>query len=381
MFTLTLFSTKPSFISLAVAAGVGEIIVDWEWIGKVERQTGADTEIAGNVPADLRRVRAATEARVICRINGYGPTTPGEIEEASDAGADEILLPMVRSLEEVQIVFQQVDQRCGVGILIETAEAVSKAKEFSILPLSRIYVGLNDLAIELRQPNIFSSLIDGTVERIRRPFRIPFGFGGLTLPECGHPIPCRLPIGEMARMDCSFSFLRRSFHRDIAGRDILVEVPRIVILRIFSAYGYWESPTRLIPTAIMTAFENGKMDLTAPGYRRDFVFIEDVVDACLLAINAEDPRGEIINIGSGQQATNEEAVEAIQEITGRTIRVRAGSYPARASDTSHWVADIQRARLLLGWEPRHTLHQGLAKTVAWLHLHREMYHRYMQRGF
>lgn len=151
----------------------------------------------------------------------------------------------------------------------------------------------------------------------------------------------------------------------------------IVILRIFSAYGCWESPTRLIPTAIMTPFENGKMDLTAPGYRRDFVFIEDVVDACLLAINAEDPRGEIINIGSGQQAANEEAVEAIREITGRTILVCTGSYPARASDTSHWVADIQRARLLLGWEPRHTLHQGLEKTVAWFQLHREMYRRYM----
>lgn len=202
--------------------------MDWECGGKVERQTGANTEIAGNVPADLRMVRAATEARVICRINSYGPTTPGEIEEAIDAGADEILLPMVRSPEEVQMVFEQVDRRCGVDILIETAEAVSKAEEFSILPLSRIYVGLNDLAIERRQPNIFSSLTDGTVERIRRPFRIPFGFGGLTLPECGHPIPCMLLIGEMARMDCSFSFLGRSFHRDITGRDMVVEVPRIL---------------------------------------------------------------------------------------------------------------------------------------------------------
>jgi nucleoside-diphosphate-sugar epimerase len=151
----------------------------------------------------------------------------------------------------------------------------------------------------------------------------------------------------------------------------------IVMLRIFSVYGYWEPPTRLIPTAIMTAFGNGEMDLTAPGYRRDFVFIEDVVDACLMAINVEDPWGKIINIGSGQQWTNEEAIEAIQEITGRTIRVRVGSYPARGSDTSHWVADIQRARLLLGWEPRHTLHQGLKKTVAWFRLHQEMYHRQM----
>ncbi|MGW8178491.1 MAG: hypothetical protein ACWGQW_06970, partial [bacterium] len=78
-----------------------------------------------------------------------------------------------------------------------------------------------------KSPSIFDAVADGTVERVRAHFEIPFGFGGLTLPDCGAPIPCRLLIAEMARLDSNFSFLRRSFHRDIRGKRMATEVPRI----------------------------------------------------------------------------------------------------------------------------------------------------------
>ena len=227
-FSLTLFSTKPGFIQSAVAAGVDEVIVDWEHVGKAERQRTADTEINQDTLTDLRGVRACTNARVICRINQFSPGTRQEVEHAIAAGADEILLPMVRSVEDVQAVIDQAGARCGIGILIETNEAVQLVERLALLPLSRAYVGLNDLAIERHQLNIFGSLLDGTLDFIRQPFRVPFGFGGLTLPDSGFPIPCRLLIGEMARLNCSFSFLRRSFYRDIQGRDLKVEIPALL---------------------------------------------------------------------------------------------------------------------------------------------------------
>jgi hypothetical protein len=227
-FSLLLFSTDPPFIREAVAAGVAGIIVDWEHIGKEKRQSSYDTQINRGTPDDVRRVRDCTAATIICRINGYGETTASEVEAAIEAGADEILLPMVREPAEVQSILDRIGGRCGLGILIETACAADRAGELARLPLSRVYVGLNDLAIERKQPNIFVALVDGTVERIRSEFDQPFGFAGLTLPELGHPIPCRLLLGEMARLDCDFSFLRRSFHRDMAGRNPAVEVPRIL---------------------------------------------------------------------------------------------------------------------------------------------------------
>jgi hypothetical protein len=224
---LMLFSTNPKLIIRAVEAGVDGVIVDWEYIGKASRQARADTQVNRDTVDDLRRVRASTDGLVICRIDGFGRTTEVEVEEAIHAGADELLLPMVRSKNEVETVLDYVGGRCRLGILVETVEAVTLTEYFAHLPLSRVYVGLNDLAIERGTPNIFAALIDGTVERIRHHFSFPFGFGGLTLPDLGYPIPCRLLIGEMARLNCNFSFLRRSFHRDIQDRNLNIEIPRI----------------------------------------------------------------------------------------------------------------------------------------------------------
>jgi hypothetical protein len=65
------------------------------------------------------------------------------------------------------------------------------------------------------------------VERICRALPVPVAFASLTMPEKGSPIPCRLLIAEMMRVRCAFGVLRRSFHRDIRGRDATVEIPRI----------------------------------------------------------------------------------------------------------------------------------------------------------
>lgn len=227
-FQLYLFSLDTEFIRKTVASGVHGIIVDWENQDKGKRQAGADTEINKATIEDLRRVRNCTDARVICRINGYNSTTTDEIENAIDSGADEILLPMVRSVQEVQDTLDLVADRCGLGILVETIDAVNIADKLSKLPLTRVYVGLNDLGIERGTPNIFSAIEDGTVEKIRGSFEVPFGFAGITFPERGYPIQCRLLIAEMTRLNCDFSFLRRSFNHDIKGKDMSVEVPRIL---------------------------------------------------------------------------------------------------------------------------------------------------------
>lgn len=225
---LLLFSTCTDTIRRAVDGGVAGVIIDWEHHGKWQRQRGADTQINTDTPEDLRRVRACTESRLLCRINGYSDGTPLEVAEAIAGGADEILLPMVRRIEEVEGVLRLAGGRCRVGILLETVAAVGIACQLSQLPLSRIYVGLNDLAIERGTPCIFEAVLDGTVERMREAItRVPFGFGGLTLPERGYPIPCRLLLAEMVRLDCSFTFLRRSFMRDTLGQDLVEAVRRI----------------------------------------------------------------------------------------------------------------------------------------------------------
>jgi hypothetical protein len=228
-FGLALFATDERLLAACVAAGVSTVVVDWEWQGKHERQAAADTEVNGHTVEDLRRVRRLTSARVVCRLNPLGPGTRGEIEAALGEGADELLLPMVRTPAEVEEALALVDDRARLGILVETTHAVAAADELAALPLGCVYVGLNDLAIERGTATIFAPLADGTLDGLRAAFaRTRFGFGGLTLPDRGEPLPCRLLIGELARLRCDFAFLRRSFYRDVAGRDPAVEIPRLL---------------------------------------------------------------------------------------------------------------------------------------------------------
>jgi hypothetical protein len=227
-FELALFTSDLAVVAEAVPAGVASVVVDWEHEGKEARQALADTEVNNHTVEHLRAVRALTGARVLCRINAFGPGTPDEVEQAVGAGADELLLPMVRAAGEVEKTLELVAGRAGLGILVETSDSVAAADELARLPLSRVYVGLNDLSIDRGTATIFPPLVDGTLDEVRERFAgVRFGFGGLTLPEAGAPIPCRLLVGELARLACDFTFLRRSFFRDVAGRDVAAEVRRI----------------------------------------------------------------------------------------------------------------------------------------------------------
>jgi hypothetical protein len=214
-----------------VDAGATGVVVDWERRGKHRRQAGADTQINADTPADLAAVRAATAGVVLCRVNRWSRWTPAEIDLAVSLGADEVLLPMVRRPEEVDAALDVVAGRCGLGILVETADAVRRVDALAERRLSRIYVGLNDLMIDRGGGPLFLALVDGTVDRVAQAAHgagLPFGVAGLTLPEAGRPVPCGLVVGALARVGATFTFLRRSFWADTAGRDLAVEVPRIL---------------------------------------------------------------------------------------------------------------------------------------------------------
>ena len=225
---LFLFTVDPRWGADVVAAGAAGIVVDWERRGKARRQLGEDTQINADTPEDLARMRAATDGRLLCRINAFGPWTGGEVDEAIGCGADEILLPMVRTPDQVDRALDLVAGRCGLGILIETQDAVGRAAELARRPLSRVYVGLNDLRIDRRSEQLFRPLVDGTVDDVRAAVAHPFGVGGLTLPEGGSPVPSALLAAELVRLGAEFTVLRRSFTADMAGRNPFTEVPRLL---------------------------------------------------------------------------------------------------------------------------------------------------------
>jgi hypothetical protein len=228
-FDLFVFHRNPALNAAALQGGASGIVVDFETRGKVERQSGFDTEINDHDWRDIREIRQHSDAYIICRINSINHGTDAEVNQAIELGVNEILIPMVRNLDEVTNVLELVDERVQVSAMIETMEAVKIARQLDQLPIARIYIGLNDLSICRGSDSIFSAVADGTVESIREKIQhTPFGFGGLTIPGYGAPLPVELFLHEMTRLNCQFTFLRRSFFRDTANRSIQDELPKIL---------------------------------------------------------------------------------------------------------------------------------------------------------
>jgi nucleoside-diphosphate-sugar epimerase len=137
---------------------------------------------------------------------------------------------------------------------------------------------------------------------------------------------------------------------------------RATILRAFQVYGADDQPHRLVPTALRAARTGEVLPMTAPGMRRDWIQVDDVVEACVRAALADHlPSGQVLNIGTGRQTANEELVAMVERVTGRPVRVEVGAHPGCPWDTGSWVCDPSLAADLLGWEAKIDLEEGLRR--------------------
>ena len=137
---------------------------------------------------------------------------------------------------------------------------------------------------------------------------------------------------------------------------------RSAVLRAFQVYGPGDHPGRLVPTVLRAARTGQLLALTGPGRRRDWVWVGDVVDACVRAAAADQlPAGTVLNVGTGVQTANEELVALVEQVGGRPVQVAVDAHPGRHWDTGNWVCDPARATALLGWEPTVDLATGLRR--------------------
>jgi dolichol-phosphate mannosyltransferase len=142
-------------------------------------------------------------------------------------------------------------------------------------------------------------------------------------------------------------------------------------LRLYSVYGPYEEPTRLVPTLIVHGLAGGFPPLVAPDTARDFVYVDDVTSAYEAALGAEIPPGRVYNVGTGTQTTLRTAAGVARSQFGITAEPRWGVMPPRTWDTTAWVANIARARAELGWAPSTPFEEGFRRTATWLSESRE----------
>jgi nucleoside-diphosphate-sugar epimerase len=141
-----------------------------------------------------------------------------------------------------------------------------------------------------------------------------------------------------------------------------------VMLRYFNVYGIRQSSKSLyaavVPLFVEAVLQGKPVQVFGDGQQtRDFTYVGDVVRALRLAADAPpESTGLPVNIAGGRRVSILELAETIGELAGSPARVV--NAPARAGDVRHSLADVSRARALLGWEPKTDLRDGLARVVA-----------------
>jgi nucleoside-diphosphate-sugar epimerase len=139
----------------------------------------------------------------------------------------------------------------------------------------------------------------------------------------------------------------------------------IVMLRPFNAYGPGQTPDRIIPEIIVRALRRQELKMTQGHQTREFNFVEDIADGFLLAASTPGVEGEILNLGCGEELSMRHVAQTILDLMGNPVEPQFGALPERPTEIHRMFADSTKARERLGWAPKHSLADGLQKTIAW----------------
>lgn len=215
MLQLFYITNKPEIARIAEASGVDRIFVDLETIGKQARQGGMDTVQSHHTLDDVRVIKEKlTISELLVRSNPIHEGSAEEINTIVENGADYIMLPYFKTVNDVAKFIDLVGGRAKTIPLVETKEAVEHIDAILDLDgIDEIYIGLNDLHLSYGMKFMFQLLTDGTVEMLANKFKqkgLPFGFGGIARLD-GGAVPGRSIIKEHYRLGSSMAILSRSF--------------------------------------------------------------------------------------------------------------------------------------------------------------------------
>ena len=209
-------TNSPEYAVACEKAGVDRIFIDMEHIGKEKRQGGLDTVKNHHTVEDVKNVRTAiSKSKLLVRVNPIHDGSEDEINAVINAGADFIMLPMWKSVDDVKAFYSIVKRRVKTILLLETEEARKCLDDVVVLDdVDEIYIGLNDLHLSQHKKFMFELYVDGTVDEIVSKLKkanIKFGIGGVGKVNCDNLLPAENILCEHYRLGSSMVILARAF--------------------------------------------------------------------------------------------------------------------------------------------------------------------------
>lgn len=166
-----------------------------------------------------------------------------------------------------------------------------------------------------------------------------------------------IPVTPYSFSKVCTSHLAELFYR-------LYDTP-IVILRPTLAYGPGQGTEMFLPALITSLLNDKPFEMTMGEQTRDFIYIDDLVNALIAASTNSGAIGEVINIGSGNPRKLIDVAREVEKIVGKPGLVLAGAKPYRKNEVMDYCADISKAKEILEWKPKTPFKDGRFKTIEY----------------
>ena len=138
-----------------------------------------------------------------------------------------------------------------------------------------------------------------------------------------------------------------------------------IAVRLYSIYGPYEEPTRLIPTLIAHGLRGTLPPLVSPTTARDFVYVDDAVDALICLTQKPARPGAVYNLCTGTQTSMASVVETARKLMGISAEPVWSSMERRSWDTDIWVGSPVAMEKEVGWRAKLDFAAGLQRTIDW----------------
>lgn len=320
------------------------------WKDKKVLVTGAGGFIASHLVERL--VSEGADVRAFVRYNSRNDYGMLKLISADAFSKIEIMQGDLRDNEAVRNAVKGVDTVFHLGALIAIPYSYVNPREVidvNIMGTLNVLMAARDFGTR-RVVHTSTSEVYGTAQYVPIDEK--------------HPLQGQSPYSASK---IGADRIAESFYRSF-------EVP-VVTLRPFNTYGPRQSARAVIPTIIMQALTRDEVKLGSLDPSRDFTFVHDTANGFLKVAEADNVLGEEVNLGNDNTIRIGDLANKIFEIIGKTPKVSLDPQRIRPnkSEVMKLWASNQKAKELIGWEPRISLDEGLRLTIEWMSSHLDLY--------
>lgn len=300
-----------------------------------------------------RLVRGGRRARAMVRYNSR-----------SDRGYLEELEPEIAA--SVEVVAGDLKDPEAVTKAVEGCEVVFHLGALIAIPYSYVHpidvvqtnvVGTANVLSACRRSSTLRRLVHTSTSEV-------YGTARYVPIDEQHPLQAQSPYSASK---IGADMLATSFHLSFG-------LP-VVTIRPFNTYGPRQSLRAVVPTIISQALAGGPIRLGALAPRRDLTYVSDTVEGFIRGAEASAAIGETINLGTGEDISIGDLVQAILKLVGKDLDVVVDESRLRPemSEVMRLQSANQKARTLIGWTPQVSLESGLRRTIEWMSVRLNQY--------